>query len=184
MQDFTVLYVAAAISATLLCAACYLAFRLTRRDFSTAGQAAPSATLRFQPMERLLRESDFEFLSAQPGYDPQIGRRLRANRVRIMRKYVGQVSVEFRRLHLSLRLLTLHAGHDNPQIARELLVQRLLFHRRMLEVRIRLALFGFGLKPVHLGNLVHIINQLRGHVDTLTRGTLHSGMPVSVRAAR
>lgn len=181
MQDFTVLYVAAAISASLLCAACYLAFRLTRRDFPSDRQASPSATLSFRPMERLLRESDFQFLAAQPGYHPQIGRQLRAHRVRIMRKYVDQVSVEFRRLHLSLRLLTLHAGHDNPEIARELLLQRILFHRRMVEVRIRLALFGFGLEPIHVGGLVRMVDQLRSHVDSLSRSALAPGLPASVR---
>ena len=37
---------------------------------------------KYQPMERLLREDDFRFLASQPGYTPQLGRRLRAERRR------------------------------------------------------------------------------------------------------
>ncbi|MCS7024453.1 MAG: hypothetical protein NZV14_06595 [Bryobacteraceae bacterium] len=120
-------------------------------------------------MQRLLREADFVFLAYHPGYSPEIGRQLRRRRVKILRKYLDQLAAEFERLHLSLRLLTLHAAYDRPEIVRELLLQRLVFTRCLFEVRLRLALFGFGLKPVHAGTLVESLHRMQSQVELLSR---------------
>jgi hypothetical protein len=168
MQDYTVLYLAGAMTAMLLLVASVLAFRLLHRNSPSHSEHVPRV-VRFQPMQRLLREADFEFLAAQPGFRPEVARLLRARRAQIMRKYVHQLSAEFDRLHLALRLLTLQAHQDRPEIARVLLIQKLLFQRRMLEVRIRLAFFGYGLKPVLIGDLVGAVDALRSQVASLSR---------------
>src|SRR5688500_15536009 len=53
---------------------------------------------RYRPMERLLSEDDYEFLAAQPGYEPSIARNLRKQRRRVFRTYLQQVSRDFARL--------------------------------------------------------------------------------------
>jgi hypothetical protein len=177
MQDYTVLYLAGAMTATLLLVASVLAFRLLHRTSPSHSEIVPRV-VRFQPMQRLLREADFEFLAAQPGFRPEVARLLRARRAQIMRKYIHQISAEFDRLHLALRLLALQAHRDRPDIARELVVQKLLFQRRMFEIRVRLALFGYGIKPAHLGELVRTVDALRGQVESLSRA-----MPPVIQAA-
>ena len=182
MQDYTVLYLAGAVTASLLLAGCWIAYRLLYRTSASPSGSAPTV-VRFQPMERLLREDDFQFLSAQPGYRPEIAQLLRARRVQIMRKYIHQIAREFHRLHLALRLLTLQAHQDRPEIARELLLQKLLFQRRMLEVRFRLALFGYGLKPVHLGDLVQSVDALRRQVDAMSHSMVPAANGIAARAS-
>jgi len=41
-----------------------------------------------QPMGKLLRRDDFEFLAGQPGYSPSLGRRFRTERRRVFRGYL------------------------------------------------------------------------------------------------
>src|SRR5688572_20360045 len=69
---------------------------------------------RYRPMERLLSKEDFEFLASQPGYDPGMSRKLRAERRRIFRSYLRQLRIDFIRLHQVARLLVLYSPEDRP----------------------------------------------------------------------
>src|SRR5690242_18336963 len=51
----------------------------------------------YRPMMRLLQESDFRFLAAQPGFSPQLGRRFRAARRQIFRGYLRILRRDFSR---------------------------------------------------------------------------------------
>src|SRR5271166_3012608 len=52
----------------------------------------------FAPMERLLDRSDFEFLSRQPGYRPEIGARLLKERKRMFLGYLRLLIGDFNQL--------------------------------------------------------------------------------------
>ena len=139
--------------------------RATPANLGSPFQARRPVNLR--PMERLLREDDFAYLAALPGYSPELGQRLRARRVEVFKGYLAQLETEFHRLHLALRLLSLTSGQDRPELARLLLEQRILFSYRMFQVRLRLVLFGFGVRPTATGDIVRTVEALRQQIASL-----------------
>lgn len=124
--------------------------------------------VRFHPMQRLLGEDDFAFLSSQPGYRPEIGARLRAHRATMYRRYIGLLSIEFNRLHKSLRLLTLYAETDRAETSRILVEQRILFSYRLLQAHLRLEFYSFGVKPLDVSSLVETVDSMRSSVRQLS----------------
>jgi hypothetical protein len=124
--------------------------------------------VRFGPMQRLLRDDDFVFLSSQPGYRRDIAAGLRARRIALYRRYIALLSDEFNRLHKALRLLTLYAETDRAETSRILVEQRILFTCRLLQVHLRLALFRFGVKPLDVSSLVATVDSMRASVQQLS----------------
>ena len=52
----------------------------------------------YAPMERLLEKSDWAFLASQPGYRPEIGKRLMSQRRKIFRAYLRLLVRDFNQL--------------------------------------------------------------------------------------
>jgi len=50
-------------------------------------------------MTRLLGSEDLDFLKAQVGYTPELGRKFSRDRRRIFRLYLRELSADFQRLH-------------------------------------------------------------------------------------
>jgi hypothetical protein len=109
---------------------------------------------KYRPMERLLREDDFRFLAAQPGYSPQMGRRFRAERRRIFRGYLRNLKRDFGRVSLAFQLLIVHSAEDRGDLASILIRQRLLFALGMLAVEGRLLLHAAGVGTVEVSDLI------------------------------
>lgn len=130
-------------------------------------------TAKYRPMERLLTEADFVFLASQSGYEPRIGRKLRAARRRIFRQYLRCLRKDFQRLEACLRWLMVHSEADRPELARALRRQKLLFMAGILAVEGRLLLHGVGLQPSDITPLVGSLDLLRGELRRLA--------PVAVR---
>lgn len=165
LPNFSALFPAALAVLGITVVFCVLFSRLLRRPaMGVRLEAHGKPMVRFEPMERLLREEDMEFLRQSKGFQPVIARRLRAARVRIFRSYLDQLQSEFSRLHRALRLLTLVAGEDRPEVSRILLEQKLLFTFRLWEARARVILFQFGLGPVPVSGLVQAVEGLRAQV--------------------
>ncbi|MCS6953417.1 MAG: hypothetical protein RMK57_08445 [Bryobacterales bacterium] len=131
-------------------------------------------TARYRPMERLLSEADFAFLASQVGYEPRIGRKLRAARRRIFRQYLRCLRKDFARLEACLRWVMVHSEVDRADLARALRRQKLLFFAGLLSAEGRLLLHGVGLQPSDVRRLVGSLDLLRGELRRLA--------PVAVRA--
>jgi hypothetical protein len=159
----------------VLCLSGFIAILLShllRSKSASMAPIQPRRPLDLRPMERLLREDDFAFLSQQPGYRPEVGAALRARRIEVFKGYLSQVEAEFNRLHLALRLMSLTSGQDRPDLARLLLRQRIQFSLHMFEVRVRLALFGFGIRPVSTAGIVRTMETLREQIAALQPNTI------------
>ena len=118
-------------------------------------------------MARLLREDDFCFLAAQPGFSPQMGRRFRADRRRICRGYLRNMRKDFGRLSLALRVLMVHAAEDRADLAAALMRQRLLFALGMLAVEARLLLHAVGVGTVDVRGLVESFERIQAQTRLL-----------------
>jgi hypothetical protein len=97
---------------------------------------------RYEPMLRLLRDDDLEFLAAQPGYKPEIGKKLRADRRRIFRLYLTELVSDFRRLHATARLAVADSPAENSKLVGVLMRQEVTFWTALAIVEARLMLPG------------------------------------------
>ena len=93
-----------------------------------------------------------------------------------MRVYMDQLSVEFSRLHLALRLLMAYATEDRPEASIAIVQQRWMFSLRILEMRARVAFFAVDVQPADFAKLVDAVEDLRNEVARLSQ-------PVVARAA-
>ena len=123
-----------------------LVWRLSlRRDFSTGDLAWLESFDRneYRPMLRLLRENDYAFLAAQPGYAPGISRRLRKERAGVLRMYLRQLSGDFHRLARIADFMLVHSGVNRPEMANEIWRVRITFYGAMFRAHLLVNLGGF-----------------------------------------
>jgi hypothetical protein len=126
---------------------------------------AELSTDRYRPMLRLLQEDDWRFLRDQHGFQPEIEKSLRRQRVQIFQGYLRMLRADFRRL----------CGGLSEQGARGVVQRRAEFAVRVMAVRARLALYRKGLGCVDASGLVGAFE------DAL--GAIASAAPEMVRAA-
>lgn len=111
----------------------------------------------YAPMERLLDERDFVFLSREPGYDARIATRLRAERKAVFKAYLARLVRDFNRLLAIAKLMLVHSGEDRTEFAKSLWRQQATFYFAVCVLRFRLALY-----PVVIGSW-----DIRGLVGSL-----------------
>src|SRR5580693_4316265 len=99
---------------------------------------------RYRPMLRMLDGSDIAFLRSQPGFTPDMAKKLRAQRTQIFRGYLRSLETDFGRVCSAIKLIMLQSKHDRPELAEALLRQQVTFACAMLSVRGRLLLYSMG----------------------------------------
>jgi len=115
----------------------------------------------YAPMERLLDWRDVDFLAAQPGYTPQIARRLMAERRKVFAEYLRNLARDFNRLTRLGKLMIVYSAEDREEFARDLLRQQLLFYAEFCAVRVQLALIPLGWADADTHALVAALSALR-----------------------
>lgn len=111
---------------------------------------------RYEPMLRLLDESDFRFLSEQPGFTPEMASRLRVQRYRIFRAYLRNLRDDFAGLLAALNFVLANADHDRPELASAMLRAQLAFARRFAVAHIRAFAWRFGIGSVNAVDLLGV----------------------------
>src|SRR5580658_8849945 len=72
---------------------------------------------RYRPMLRMLDGSDIAFLRSQPGFTPDMGRKLRAQRTQIFSGYLRSLETDFGRVCAAIKLVMLQSTYDRPELA-------------------------------------------------------------------
>jgi hypothetical protein len=121
----------------------------------------------FEPMERLLDKSDFEFLSQQPGYKPEIGARLLKERKKLFLGYLSTLTGDFNELLRIARLIIVHSSEDRADFAKALWRQQITFYFAVVGVRVRVALYPFGWTSLDVSRLVQALQTMRNQVAEL-----------------
>lgn len=116
---------------------------------------------RYRPMLRMLDGSDIAFLRSQPGFTPDMARKLRRQRTQIFRGYLRSLETDFGRVCAAIKLIMLQSTYDRPELAEALLRQQLTFACAMLSVRGRLFLYSRGISGVEVSKLVSIFDSMR-----------------------
>ncbi len=101
---------------------------------------------RYRPMLRMLDGDDIAFLRSQPGFTPDMAKKLRSQRAQIFRGYLRSLEIDFGCVCVAIKLVMLQSRHDRPELAETLLRQQVTFACAMLSVRLHLVLY----QPGHL----------------------------------
>ena len=123
---------------------------------------------RYAPMERLLQKGDLAFIESQPGYRPEIGKRLMAERRKIFRAYLRLLVRDFNQLIAIGKLMVVYSVHDQQQFARSLGRQQVKFYARVCTLQLELALYPLGWTTVDAGGLLASLGSMRTKVQQLT----------------
>ena len=129
------------------------------------------STHRYRPMLRLLEETDFQFLRSQNGFTPEMGRRLRRQRVRAFRGYLRMIEADFDRVSAALRLILAYSEDDRPELASLLLQRRLRFIFALTGIHCRLVLFRMGPSGVDVSSMIQLFDGMRLELRALVPAT-------------
>jgi hypothetical protein len=116
---------------------------------------------RYEPMARLLSEEDFVFLAAQRGYRPEMGAKLRRDRLRIFRLYLRELAQDFRRLHREARAMVAESQVEYADMVGLLLRQQFTFWFAMTAVELRLAAWPVKHSTVDVRGLLESMETMR-----------------------
>ena len=122
---------------------------------------------KYRPMERLLQEEDYRFLSSHPGFSARLGRRFRTERRRVFRAYLRSLSMDFGRVSKACQMLVIHAADDRGDLAKGIIRQRLLFTLGILAVEGRLLLHAAGVGTVDVRGLVESLETMQAQIQVL-----------------
>jgi hypothetical protein len=149
-------------------------YRLVRRIAAphaqlpvTPGWIEELSTERYRPMQRLLDQSDLEFLRTQPGFNRQMAVRIRKQRCQIFRGYLRCLNNDFTRVCLALKLIMLQAGNDRPDLAALLLRRQVQFATGIAYAQLRIFLYRWGICGVDVSPLVRTFDGMRLQLQSL-----------------
>jgi hypothetical protein len=141
--------------------------RRGKRAADDGGDAGAFSIHRYQPMEHLLSEDDFAFLSSQPGYTPEIGARWKRERRHIFRLYLNDLRRDFLRLHAEARAMAANADAESAELVGTLMGQQITFWRAMAGLELRLALRSVGIGTVDVRPLLELLEAMRADLARL-----------------
>lgn len=115
---------------------------------------------RYRSMANLLANDDFVFLSRQPGFDLSLYRKLRRERLAIFRQYLDRLVLDFKRLHLTARLLAAESQQESSDTVAKLFRLQWQFNLALMQTEFEYTLCRFGLAAVHVQRLITPLNAL------------------------
>ena len=127
----------------------------------------------YAPMERLLSETDFDFLKTRPEIAKASIDRLRKERRKMFRKYLGCIAVDFSAITDELRSIMVDSNVSREDLAETLVRARVVFAFAMLAVEGRLLLHACGIHSLTISTsrLTEALAQMQSELR-LTRGTM------------
>jgi hypothetical protein len=129
-------------------------------------------TASYYPMEGLLADEDFRFLSRQPGFDFSLYRKLRADRLRIFRQYLNRLIGDFNRLHAVARFLVSQGSEDRSDVAAQLILLRLRFSMSVVRVEASYLMCRFGWRALAIGNLIARLEDMSSQLNSISAARL------------
>jgi hypothetical protein len=115
-------------------------------------------------MARLMSDEDLNFLKAQAGYRPEMGRKFSRERRRIFRLYLQELACDFHRLHAQARVIAASLSEEHAPMIGMLLRQECRFWYEMAALELHLSL-GFG--AVDARGLVEAIGNMQMEISRL-----------------
>jgi hypothetical protein len=140
-------------------------YRGPKYHLRSEGEQGEFSLARYEPMARLLSEEDLQFVKAQPGYRPEIGKKFSRERRRIFRLYLEELARDFHRLHASARAMVATLPAENAALVGVLIRQKYRFWMEIVALEARLT-FTFG--SVDVSGLVNAVASMHAEVSRLS----------------
>ena len=123
---------------------------------------------RYKAMERLLEETDYQYLASRSGINKGVEKQLRARRVSIFHAYVSCLSQDFTRICNAIKKLMVDSQVDRPDLAGLLMKQHFIFTLTVLSIEFRLVLYNFGLGTPDGRELIDALDTMCGQLRCLS----------------
>jgi hypothetical protein len=123
----------------------------------------------YYPMQGLLSDEDFVFLSRQPGFDISLYRKLRRERLHIFRQYLIRLIVDFNRLHAFARLILSRSNQDRSDVVAKLLRLKLEFFMAVLQAECSYLLCRLGFRFLAARRLISALENMSLELATLSQ---------------
>jgi hypothetical protein len=114
---------------------------------------------RYSVLQNLFSPQDFEFLRSQPGYKPELCRRLRADRLKIAESYLRELERDVRMLLAFANRACANSTTAEEDISGFLLKQEIAFIVSLTRIRVQLCLLKTGL--IHQVSFEQFLENLR-----------------------
>lgn len=128
---------------------------------------SPSA---YYPMQGLLGDEDFHFLSRQPGFDLSLYKKLRRDRLHIFRQYLNRLIIDFNRLHTAARFLLAQSSEDHSDLALHLIWVKVRFSMAVVRVEGSYLLCYFGLRSLAVRALISHLEEMSAQLTAISAG--------------
>lgn len=122
------------------------------------------SVVHYHPMQVLLAEEDFAFLSQQPGFDLSLYKKLRKERLRIFRQYLNRLITDYNRLHAAARLLIAETRQDQSQAMARLIFLKIKFGSAVFHAEANYLLCCAGFRTLAVRSLLLHIEELSTEV--------------------
>ena len=125
----------------------------------------------YAPMTRLFASRDVEFLHEQGGYSRKMDRRLRLQRRKVLRLYLGQIRGDFRALETYCRRLA--RSTRNWELSSLAHRQLVVFYGLFFALHVRCLFGSFGYVRVDTRDLVSSLRNLQQGVRSAVESPGH-----------
>jgi hypothetical protein len=142
-----VLIVASILAFVLIASALLITRRLGKRrnDLPLSPEWINElSTDKYRNMMRLLSREGIEELRSRPDYSHQMAAEFRKERSRLFKEYLSEMSVDFERICIAIRVLMLNSRYDRPDLASTLIQSQVMFSLATASLRIRLFFYTLG----------------------------------------
>jgi hypothetical protein len=127
---------------------------------------------RYRVMERLFSSRDLEFLSAQPGYTPEMAANWKRESINVFRIYLDELTADFHSLHAAARQMVAASHAESPELAALLVRQSVAFFQARLLLEWRVLLFRLGASQVDVASIVDLVKSMQVDLSRLVPETI------------
>ena len=114
----------------------------------------------YYPMQGLLSDEDFTFLSRQPGFDESLYRKLRRERLHIFRQYLIRLILDFNRLHAVARMILARSNQDRSDAVAKLMRLKVQFSLAVLQAECSYLLCCIGFHFLAARRLIAVLEHM------------------------
>lgn len=122
----------------------------------------------YYPMQGLLAEEDFSFLSRQPGFDLSLYKKLRRDRLLIFRQYLRRLIVDFNRLHAAARIVLAHGHEDQSHLVSQLVWLKIRFSLAVVQAEFSYVLCCIGFRSLAARAMILRLEEMNARLSSLS----------------
>lgn len=123
---------------------------------------------RYKAIERLLEETDYQYVTSKSGSNKKLEKQLRARRVEIFHTYVCCLSQDFTRICTAIKKLMVDSQVDRPDLAGLLMKEHFVFTLTVLSIEFRMVLYSIGLGTPDGRDLIQALDGMCAQLRALS----------------